>query len=404
MISTLSFGAAQANMVSPGAEAPASSAYDQAMLESMARSLSITPSAAAQRLAAEVTAIDAVEKLQATEPGVDGAFFSDDSKMTVNVRSQAAADKVRTAGLTPRLVTRSQNELAGLAERVGQLADSTPLGTVRGIGHNARDQFVTVYVGDSPAAKALRKRLTNLDGVVVKYRPQLATVKATQIGGNGMQTASSQTSGDLTCTQGFSGRRDGALVMLTVGHCYTDGRKWVYASTTANASTYLGQTIGNAFRWGATAANSALDVAIVQLTPSAGAYSSIWTHYTGYHPIAEAKAPFIGQTICKSGMITGWTCGHTRGYEDNVTVGDEFGRTTVVDGMWRGSLCTLAGDSGGPIVQGNFAVGLVSAGADVACGANSGFQDEVPGADAVGTFFPSVGLVLKSYPGTITNF
>jgi hypothetical protein len=116
--------------------------------------------------------------------------------------------------------------------------------------------------------------------------------------------------------------------------------------------------------------------------------ASFWTHYTGYHAISEAKSPVEGRSVCKSGKTTGWTCGRVNGYTDDHYIEDAYGRGTYVDGLWTSTMCALGGDSRGAVVEGNYAVGVMSATRTTI----SGFAHQTS-YDQIGTYFPSVGLV-----------
>lgn len=379
--------------------------YDTAMLEALATSRGTTIQAAAARLDAQAGAIRALESLKATSPDVDGAYFvRTDNKMRVNVKTSASAERARAAGLVPRTATRGETDLNALARQIAQLAANAKVLDLKSAALDIPNEAVVITLGESVKAKQFGRDIAKLTGVKVQHKPGVSGAmkpKTTHIGGNGMEISPNGQSRGGICTQGFSGLRQGRLVMLTVGHCYTGVGKWVYTGVPSTA-TYLGQVIGNAFTYGRPASAPAPDVALVQLTPSAGAYSSINTHVPeGYRPMAEAQDPYYAMDICKSGTRSGWSCGWVGLPEPYVLwYDDDDNPIGHVGPTWLADYCSVEGDSGGPIVSGNFAIGLVSGGADNPCPLNAAWTHRVTDQ----SHFTTVSHVLRSYPGTTTNF
>jgi hypothetical protein len=243
-----------------------------------------------------------------------------------------------------------------------------------------------------------------MPGVEVKYAPselRKDVPAATQIGGNGMEISYDGVNGNAICTQGFSGLRQGSLVMLTVGHCFYGTGDYAYSGP-PSTSTYLGRVIGNGFREMAPASAPAPDVALVQLTASAGAYSSINTHVAeGYRPMASMAAPSTGMDVCKSGTRSGWSCGEVGQLKPYIQWFDANGASAgYVGPLWRADMCVIGGDSGGVVVNGNFAIGMISSGNTDNCPLNSAWTHRVYDQ----TSFTALNKVLSSYPGTTTNF
>ena len=80
--------------------------------------------------------------------------------------------------------------------------------------------------------------------------------------------------------------------------------------------------------------------------------------------IIGVVAPFEGQAVCRSGRTTGWSCGNVA----EVGIYVVGGRTTAAGdlrafkGFLSNDVQSSGGDSGGPWISGNFAVGTHSAG------------------------------------------
>ena len=119
--------------------------------------------------------------------------------------------------------------------------------------------------------------------------------------------------------------------------------------------------------------NVGTDIAVVESLRKSLAVqpaATVWTAGNVADPGSSAVkiigkvAPFVGQQVCRSGRTTGWSCGTIQ--ELGIYV---VGGTTVDPAdlrAFRGFLSkdvqSSGGDSGGPWISGNFAVGTHSAG------------------------------------------
>jgi streptogrisin D len=375
--------------------------YDPGMLEAVARMDSTTREQAAARLDQEAAAYEAVKALQATTSDVDGFFMNAEAQMIVNVTSASTAEHARSLGLIPRVPDRGEAKLRALAESVAQQIHSTNLAGFRGVSIDLSGERVVVDLA-SPSAATDGESLSRTPGVSVSISTEAVRPKATAIGGNWMWSyeGGSDTWGE-SCTQGFSGTRPGGVkVILTAGHCIEHDR-YTYTNNSPSTATYLGQRIGVAYQTGATYFYPTLDVGLIQLTSPPSYYTSINIRYPGYPTwlaMASVATPWAGQTACKSGVKTGYTCGRVVAPWSYVVYDQGGPDQTYVRELWESTICSLRGDSSGPVFSGNYAVGLVSGGASGSCPYNDG--PTYP----QGTFFTPVNVVLSSYPGTTTSF
>ncbi len=201
---------------------------------------------------------------------------------------------------------------------------------------------------------------------------------------------------NAVCSAGF-GAFDpaGKPVLLTAGHCAHDGdastasvepRSSAPASgaETSSAPPYAGLgTFGfsqfggprNSWITGAESSpgNVGTDIAVVESlrkSVDVQAAATVWGPGSAANPgptavkIVGAVSPFQGQQVCRSGRTTGWSCGTVQ--ELGIYV---VGGTTADPAdlrAFRGFLSkdvqSSGGDSGGPWISGNFAVGTHSAG------------------------------------------
>ncbi|MDQ0819770.1 LPXTG-motif cell wall-anchored protein [Arthrobacter sp. V4I6] len=208
------------------------------------------------------------------------------------------------------------------------------------------------------------------------------------------------TEANATCSAGFGAFNPaGQPVVLTAGHCTQDGeaktasvepRSSAPASgtTTPQAPPYpalgtfgFSQFGGDQSSWITgdenNPGNVGTDIAVIEslrkgldVQPAA----TVWAAGNAVDPAADPGltavkivgmvAPFEGQQVCRSGRTTGWSCGTVQ--ELGIYV---VGGTTADPAdlrAFRGFLSkdvqSSGGDSGGPWISGNFAVGTHSAG------------------------------------------
>jgi len=181
-----------------------------------------------------------------------------------------------------------------------------------------------------------------------------------------------------SCSAGFraTGNVSGSRYMLTAGHCLALANVW-----SAYTSTGQKQTVGA----GEEASFPVNDWAKVNMDggywdEGASSPSTVinWAN-TQNIGIAYESLSYVGESVCHSGQRTGTSCGVVT--KINQTVNYPQGlvyHMTEVKG-W----CSYYGDSGGPVWNGNTALGLVSGGMmDIdECGGGVGWYAEVVQAD-----------------------
>ncbi len=150
---------------------------------------------------------------------------------------------------------------------------------------------------------------------------------------------------DTRCTVGFNARSGSALYALVSGRCAQGVRTW-YAD--AALTVAVGVTAGVSFPGN--------DYASVRYTNTAVAYPgevSLGAD-AGTRDITNAANPVVGQSICHVGRTTGYRCGTVQAV--NVTI--NYGGGTVY-GLFRSTICSEPGDTGGPAFSGGTAIGII---------------------------------------------
>ena len=189
------------------------------------------------------------------------------------------------------------------------------------------------------------------------------------------------------CSTGFNGfSSTGAPTLATAGHCLlgnsplpTDRTAYRYLQSAPNQLGSSGGPIGtlasSTFSFGNSNDSGLVPVTGANLTPRSQV--STWNGSTV--PVRGMKNATVGAPICKSGRTTGWTCGTV--YEvnyDQEILGD--GGTIIHVNSVATSMCMWHGDSGGPAMIGNFAVGINSSGtwSSAACNDGDGYSAIYP--------------------------
>lgn len=187
----------------------------------------------------------------------------------------------------------------------------------------------------------------------------------------------------IICSAGYGAYSPaGEPIVLTAGHCTDDG-----TLSTANverpespASNLLGTLgfsqfggPGNSWITGdeANPGNIGTDIAVIEsirsgldLRPAASRWDAPTNPGSTAVKIIGTASPSPGQAVCRSGRTDGWSCGTV----DEVGIYVVGGITSdpsdlrAFRGFLSNSVQSSGGDSGGPWISGNFAVGTHSAG------------------------------------------
>jgi streptogrisin B len=145
--------------------------------------------------------------------------------------------------------------------------------------------------------------------------------------------------GQYRCSLGFNVVSGSTYYFLTAGHCGSLVSTWY---TNSSHTTLIGPTVSYSFPGN--------DYALVR-------YANTSVSHPGGYSLADAK---VGETVTRKGTTTGVHSGTVTALNVSVRYsGHPGGR---VSGLIQTTVCAEPGDSGGPLYDGNKALGLTSGG------------------------------------------
>jgi putative cell wall-binding protein len=195
-------------------------------------------------------------------------------------------------------------------------------------------------------------------------------------------------SGDgIECTVGFNGANPltGAAEFLTAGHCYSKtDTDWAAAksngfqlqqnspqsapgSATLRGADFGPMSLAN-FHYGTALSDYGLqpvNVGAWTLSPSTNTWSGGLGTPTTSVDVSGVTAGVVGASFCKSGSVSGWTCGTIEYLDQTVQVSGVNVNTIIT------TACAIPGDSGGPAMVGTAALGTLSGGDFANCAAGT---------------------------------
>ncbi|MEU8351708.1 S1 family peptidase [Streptomyces lycii] len=316
------------------------------------------PAAAAPEPSPAALSPVAAGKLSATiaaQLGDDaaGAYYeAETQKLVVNVLNESAANRVRRAGAEARIVEHS------LAELDAAQTSLTKRATIPGTSwaSDPRANKVVVTADRTVTGAALERLASVVDrlGSRADLRRIDSEIQPYLSGGDAIW------SGRVRCSLGFNVVRNGEPYFLTAGHCGDTGTAW----SAFRGGPQDGVTEDSRFPDD--------DFALVRYTSDEPHPSQV-NLYGGTQEITEAGDAIVGQRVRRSGSTTqvrgGWVTGL------NATVNYQQGS---VHGLIRTTVCAEPGDSGGPLFDGETALGLTSGGSGNCTTGGTTYYQPVP--------------------------
>lgn len=149
---------------------------------------------------------------------------------------------------------------------------------------------------------------------------------------------------EVDCTSGFIGFAGPEQYVLTAGHCGADGTNWFHSTVP------LGQMQSNSFYSGTDA-----DAGAILLNVLVSSSYQVYISEGDYRSMVGTETVVPGTFSCMSAVTSGYQCGVV------TFIGESYSPDgiTVNDTFWT-SYPTNYGDSGGPVLDGGYAQGIIS--------------------------------------------
>jgi streptogrisin C len=319
----------------PAAAAPDFTPLNPEQVSALQRDLELTHDQALVRLAGEDRAAGLAQALRGQLGDSFGGAHYDAAagKLHVSVTDPAKLDQVRGAGAEAGLARFSERQLNSAIERLDASESGAPA-AVTGWGVDPANNRITITALQGTrdaAASYLAKSGVDPSSVTVVETAQAPRLHYDVQGGDAYYV-----SGQARCSIGFS--VNGGF--LSAGHCATAG---------SNLTGYNQVAMGSFTRYSFPSSDySRADV------------NSSWTPRgvinNGTRVLGSSEAA-VGSSICKSGSTTGWTCGTIQAKNQTV----RYAEGTVY-GLTQTNVYSDSGDSGGSLITGNQAQGMLSGG------------------------------------------
>ncbi|NEA36555.1 hypothetical protein G3I17_33625 [Streptomyces sp. SID13031] len=278
-------------------------------------------------------------------PAQAGRWIAD-GKLNVAVTTAQEAAKVKQAGATPKLVSRSQADLDALFAKVDKIATADRAKGLQSWGIDPVSNKVVVKAHGAYGA------LSGLgDGVQVV---QVSTTFEQQAGevhpGDPWWPG-----GETYCSVAFPATdAQGNKHFITAGHCTNDANQAAYGAI--NQVNKLGTSnVGGSRSINAREG----DMGVVAVTESGWTISpNVNTWGSPAVTVTGSAEAIVGDAVCHSGNTAPkWECGTVTAVNQSINYGN-----VTVDGLSTTNACSEGGDSGGAWLRGSEAVGLHSGG------------------------------------------
>jgi streptogrisin D len=291
----------------------------------------ISRAAAEELLSVEDANVRLADQLTKQLGASSGGAYLSDGTLVVNVTNAAAAAKVTAAGAKARIVARGERQL----QTIQRTLEAAPSEANTTWGVDPQTNQVVVSLPASGAKNDAQRSAARKFGSAVRFertegeiQPNVGISSGDSLGG---------------CSVGFTATDFTFNYIITAGHCTQGFPHWTLPNGQdvgpSLESNYPGDDYGLIWMNGP----SVWPTGVINLWN--GTSRSI-------HGWATAVA---GLSVCNSGRTTGFRCGSV--LKTNVTVNGTGG---AVHQMVETNICTLGGDSGGPLFSANTGYGLNS--------------------------------------------
>jgi streptogrisin C len=318
------------------------------MLSAMQRDLQLTAGQALARLAAEHSAgcVRDAAKARLGESFAGAWFTAGSEKLHVAITDAARSVTVRALGAEPVLVQRSARQLTATRQKLDRAAAAAPKSVTSWYVDVPSNQLVVT--GRSAADAATFAATAGAEPAAVR----VSTSQVTNRPLHDIRGGDPIGIGGGRCSIGFALTQIG---FLTAGHCGRGANE---------VAGYNKAPLGHVESY----MYPGHDYAIISSDYGWNTTGLVNDYASGTVAVTGTNEAPIGASVCKSGSRSGWSCGTISNVDVTVqyTWADGQGFDTVY-GLTDSTTCSGPGDSGGAVLSGGDAQGLVSGGPNVGC-------------------------------------
>ena len=248
---------------------------------------------------------------------------------------------IRAAGAQPAVLPLGLDMLESVMSVLDARAGSAP-DAVTGWFVDPVSNSVVVRATDRAAAEAFAADIGDPRAVRIEDVAKAPRPMADLVGG---ETLNAEDGG--RCSIGFSATSGDTDYVITAGHCTRPGGTWFGPDSTA-----IGPVAGTSYPGD--------DYGLIRVDSPSWTASPLVAGTGGRISVTGVAEAPVGASVCSAGSTSGFVCGTVQARNQTVN----YGNGQVIYGLIRTDICSQFGDSGGPLLAGTQAEGVLSGGTD----------------------------------------
>jgi streptogrisin C len=260
-------------------------------------------------------------------------------RMVVGTTDAADVRSIRAAGAQPAVLPLGLDMLESVMSALDARAGSAP-DAVTGWFVDPASNSVVVRATDQAAAESFADGIGDAGAVRIEEVAEAPRPMADLVGGEGITGEDG-----ARCSIGFSATSGGTDYVITAGHCTGPGGTWFGSDATA-----IGPVARRSY--------PVDDYGLIRVDSPSWTASSLVARSGGRISVTGATEAPVGASVCGAGSTSGFVCGTVQARNQTVN----YGNGQVIYGLIRTNICSQFGDSGGPLLAGAQAQGVLSGG------------------------------------------
>ena len=255
--------------------------------------------------------------------------------------STAAADtrSIRATGAQAAVLPLGLDVLESAMSALDARAGSAP-DAVTGWFVDPASNSVVVRATDRAAAESFTDDIGDTGAVRIEEVAEAPRPMADLVGGEALDAQDG-----ARCSIGFSTTSGGTDYVITAGHCTAIGGTW-----SGSDAAPIGPVARTSYPGD--------DYGLVRVDSPSWAVSPLVASGGGRISVTGADEAPVGASVCSAGSTSGFICGTVQAKNQTVN----YGNGDVIFGLTRTDICSQFGDSGGPLLAGTQAQGVLSGG------------------------------------------